>query len=288
MADVRFCVGFSSACKQAREGGGLPGYDGRTSRGRWLRPFLPPDIIRLIDALVRRLEHEDRLLSVNGGLLGTTLCQAATAGGLLDVRFLLARGADVEATTVRVRPDGTEKDWTPLSWSAFGGHAAVTAALLDAGALNKDDALVTASYCGHTPLVALLLDRGADVHAEDDDALANSAYEGHLDTVTLLLDRGADVHAQDEDAIVCAAKRGHLEVVVRLLERGADVNGNNGPRPLAAAAMWGELEAVALLLDRGADIHADNNCALHWARQEGHAAIVALLLERGAVEPEDD
>ena len=42
MADVRLCVGFSSACKQAREGGGLPGYEGRVMRGRCLRPFLPP------------------------------------------------------------------------------------------------------------------------------------------------------------------------------------------------------------------------------------------------------
>ena len=91
MADVRFCVGFSKACKQAREGGGLPG--GRvTSRGRALRPFLPPDIFRLIDALVRRLEHEDTLLSMNGGNRGTTLCEAAFAGGVLDVRFLLAGG----------------------------------------------------------------------------------------------------------------------------------------------------------------------------------------------------
>ena len=78
MADARFCVGFSSACKQAREGGGLPGCEQElrsvTPDGiilTWpLRPFLPPDIVRLIDALVRRLEHEDTLLSMNGGDLG--------------------------------------------------------------------------------------------------------------------------------------------------------------------------------------------------------------------------
>ena len=112
MADARFCVGFSKACKQAREGGGLPGYSGRVSRGRVLRPFLPPDIVRLIDALVRRLEHEDTLLSMNGYDLGTTLCEAAAAGGLRDVHFLLARGVNNESWTVFVRDDGEEFDWT--------------------------------------------------------------------------------------------------------------------------------------------------------------------------------
>ena len=120
--DARFCVGFSKACKQAREGGGLPGYEGRVSRGRALRPFLPPDIVRLIDALVRRLEHEDVLLSMNGGDLGTTLCEAAAAGGLLDVRFLLARGADVEAWTVFVNTVAEEVEFTALDWSARHGH----------------------------------------------------------------------------------------------------------------------------------------------------------------------
>ena len=45
---------------------------------------------------------------------------------------------------------------------------------------------------------------------------------------------------------------------------------------------------VRLLLDRGADIHADNEGALLWAREKGHAAIEALLLERGALEPEEE
>ena len=257
MADVRFCVGFSSACKQAREGGGLPGYGGRVSRGRALRPFLPPDIVRLIDALVRRLEHEDTLLSLNGGVLGATLCEAAAAGGILDVRFLLARGADVEAPTVFVREDGTQLHFTPLIWAAHGGHTVVCATLLAAGALDLDSALYEASFYGNTPLAALLLDRGADVNFDAGDALVNACQSAHLATATLLLDRGADVHAQDDRALRLAAQNGYVEV-------------------------------VRLLLDRGADVHADNECSLRIARQNGHAAVVALLLERGALEPDDD
>ena len=287
MADVRFCVGFSKACKQAREGGGLAGYEGRASRGRALRPFLPPDIIRLIDALVRRLEHEDTLLAMNGGELGTTLCEAAAAGGILDVRFLLLRGADVEASTVFIDENGRRLEWTALLWAVRAGHAVVCAALLDANADERDPALSNAARYGHTPVVALLLDRGADIEDENGDVLIQSAEFGHLATTTLLLDRGADVHAQEDKALALAAQCGHLEIVRLLLDRGADIQSRNG-QPLVNAALKGRLEMVRLLLDRGADIHADNEVALRGARQEGHAAVEALLLERGALEPEED
>ena len=176
MADARFCVGFSKACKQAREGGGLPGYGGRASRGRALRPFPPPDIIRLIDALVRRLEHEDTLLRMNGGVIGLTLSQASAAGGLRDVRFLLARGADVESTSTFVY-EGQRLSMSALQWSAFHGHLAVVTALLDAGAVQKDLALAVASRAARAPVVALLLDRGADIHYQDDLALYVSCWK---------------------------------------------------------------------------------------------------------------
>ena len=286
MADVRFCVGFSSACKQAREGGGLPGYEGRASRGRALRPFLPPDIIRLIDALVRRLEHEDRLLAMNGGNLGATLCEAAHAGGLRDVRLLLARGADVEAATVFVASDGRHLDWNSLLWSADAGHVAVASVLLDAGAGESNPALQNASFNGHTPVVALLLDRGADVSFDNDESLIVAAQNGHLATVALLLDRGADVDAQNGTPLLLAAQFDQLEVVRLLLDRGADIHSEDD-RAFCVSAQHGFLDIATLFLDRGANVHADNEWALRKAREEGHEAVVALLLERGALEPEE-
>ena len=249
MADARLCVGFSSACKQAREGGGLPAYEPlRSSRGRCLRPFLPPDLVRLIDAMVLRLEHEDRLLRMNGGELGTTLCGAAGAGGLLDVRFLLARGADVEATTVFVDGDGDHFWRTALAWAANSGHFRVCVELLDAGAV-QDDELLQAAEVGHTHIVALLLDRGADLHYEEDLVLYTAVSEGHLETARLLLDRGAHIRAGGYDALRVAAARGQIDIVRLLLDRGAEVGDGR---------------------------------ALLRAREEGHAAVVALLLERGA------
>ena len=284
MADVRFCVGFSSACKQAREGGGLPGYCGRASRGRALRPFLPPDIIRLIDALVRRLEHEDTLLHMNGGVLGTTLCEAARAGGILDVRFLLARGADLEARTVLLDEYEVGFNWTALNWAAESGRLAVCRHLLDRGAAEKDAALVNAASNGHAPVVALLLDRGADIHTREEAPLGSAAQEGHAETVALLLDRGADIHVDNDAPLYVAAQNGHTETVRLLLDRGAE-RGADNEGALGVACLQGQLETVRFLLDHGADIHADNEGALRNSRHNGHAAVVALLLSRGALEP---
>ena len=149
-------VGFSSASKVAREGGDLE-VTVQTARGP--RTFtLPWFFVRDVDALLerwRREEHEARLVTMNDGVLGWTLCQAAAAGGLRDTTFLLARGADIEYR---------HEVWSALAHAASNGHLAVTALLLDAGAGELDSALLYAALSGQTPCVALLLDRGADVH----------------------------------------------------------------------------------------------------------------------------
>jgi hypothetical protein len=198
MADARFCVGFSSACKQVREGGGLPAYEPSliSSRGRAFRPWLPPEIVHLIDAMVRRLEHEDALLRMNGGDLEDTLCEAAAAGGLCDVCFLMSRGAHMQHTTIFVSVNGDERNWSALVWASWFGHLAVCGALLASDVPSLDDsldvALVNATHNGHTHVVALLLDRGADIHYQSGVPLTNAVIGGHLSTVRLLLDRGAE------------------------------------------------------------------------------------------------
>ena len=53
-----------------------------------------------------------------------------------------------------------------------------------------------------------------------------------------------------------------------------------------AAVRTGSLDAVPLLLDRGAEVNAADpqlgHTALMWAVRENHAALVRLLLSRGA------
>jgi ankyrin repeat protein len=82
----------------------------------------------------------------------------------------------------------------------------------------------------YTEIVRLLLNRGADINAQDEwgrTALMIAADGGYLETVKLLLDWEANVHLRDSNgnkALMRAAWKGHLEIVRSLLERGADVN----------------------------------------------------------------
>ena len=206
-------VGFSSASKAAREGGDLE-VTVQTAHGP--RTFtLPWFFVRDVDALLerwRREEHEATLVTMNYGVLGRTLCQAARAGGLRDTTFLLARGADLEHE---------HEFQTPLISTAHRGHLAVATALLDAGAGQVDRALWYAAVSSHPHVAALLLDRGADVHYLDDYPLRISAHLGYLEVVRLFLDRGADVHTNGEQALRWAQRSGHEAVVALLLERGA-------------------------------------------------------------------
>ena len=218
MSDTRpLFVGFSSASKVAREGGDVEVIV-ETAEGP--RAFtLPWFFVRDVDALLerwRRDEHEAVLLCMNGGLLGRTLCEAAEAGGLLDLRFLLARGADVN----------TQRGaWSALMLAASNGHLPVLRALLDADAEGLEIALLWAATSGRTAAAALLLDRGADIHWASDAALriaARWSVRG-LEMVRFLLDSGADVHACSDEATRYARKHGHSAMLALLLERGAAV-----------------------------------------------------------------
>ena len=82
---------------------------------------------------------------------------------------------------------------------------------------------------------------------------------------------------------------GSLDAARRLLDAGADVNCRTTDQgrycPLHHACQDGYLEIARLFLDRGAQINARNGdtCTpLMIAAGGGHAALVTLLLERGA------
>ena len=177
-------VGFSSASKVAREGGDLE-VTVQTARGP-VTFTLPWFFVRDVDALLerwRREEHEATLLTMNDGVLGATLVQAAWAGGLHDTTFLISRV------------------------DAVAGHLHI--------------ALRRASEGGHTVVVALLLDRGVDIHYDSDWAFRMAAFRGHLETTRFLLARGVDVNTMHGVALRQARFDRREEVIALLLEHGA-------------------------------------------------------------------
>ncbi|KAK4228724.1 putative ankyrin repeat protein L63 [Podospora fimiseda] len=143
-----------------------------------------------------RLYQADRYwVNDPGTPRGSRLYYACFVGLIAPVRYLIEKGADVNAQ---------------------GGY--------------YGNALQAASSRGHQEIVKLLLDKGADVNAQGgayDNALYAASWGGHQEIVKLLLDKGADVNAQGGkygNALQAASSGGHQEIVKLLLDKGADFN----------------------------------------------------------------
>jgi cytohesin len=271
------------------------------------------------------LERVQRLVQQNPAVVfskdsssTTPLHEAAWHGCADVVKFLIAKGADVNARNAF--------GMTPLHMAAHGKSRQVVQCLLD----NQAD-INAANRDGDTPLeaalswenidmAALLLARNANVNINDAaklgdlkrvaklvtenppsvqsaDALGNTplmwaAAYGHEDVVQFLLANKAAVNARNQEektALHWAVGNGNKDVVALLLSNGADVNARDrmGAAPLHWAAESDKVDddVVALLLARGADVNAqdeDGRTPLHWAAGSGRLDVVKLLLANHA------
>ena len=109
------------------------------------------------------------LLGVMSSFVG-----AVREGDVVAVKQMLARGADPNA------PEGVN-DWTPLLHAIHKVQAASVGALLDGGAdpnraVNGLTPLMMAAEYGYTPIVRLLLARGANPALRDLDGMTAVDY----------------------------------------------------------------------------------------------------------------
>ena len=146
---------------------------------------------------------------------------------------------------------------------------------------NVNDQFIKASKYGYIEVIKLLIDLGADIHAEDDQAIINASWEGHLSVVKLLIKLGANIHAQDNEAIVSASYQGNFSVAKLLIELGADIRAQDNDS-ISSASSYGHLSIVKLLIESGANVCAQDNYAIIWASNYGHLSVVKLLIESGA------
>jgi tetratricopeptide (TPR) repeat protein len=131
---------------------------------------------------------------------------------------------------------------------------------------------------------------GVDAEYEGYTALRAASQYGHRELVAFLIEKGADVHAQDTigaTALSYAAKGGHKEIAALLITKGAMLQppGVLLAYPLDFAATNGHREMVALLLEQGADANAVNATtftALHMAVLGSRKEVAELLLAHGA------
>jgi ankyrin repeat protein len=109
---------------------------------------------------------------------------------------------------------------------------------------------------GHSEIIQLLLQAGADVNAPHVKVQATplqyAAEAGRLDAVRVLLAAHAKVDAVDNQGrtpLMWAATKGQVPVIQELLQHGADANlqAHNGWTALKFAQQQGNPQAVELL-----------------------------------------
>jgi ankyrin repeat protein len=239
----------------------------------------------------------------------TPLMDAATAGSVEAMAFLIDKGADVDAQS----PFGT----TALMMAAT--DAAKVRLLLDHGAKSnlvskqgRTALFIAAMTEGTAPIVRMLIASGADVRGKDafqNTVLTAATYGNDLDTIRLVLDAGVDVNAAGVTGVtplLGASYNANLAAVRLLLSKGANANAvaamptlfpidapKSGPialtavTPLLAAAAAAPVDLVKALLDAGANVNARDGrgmtpLMLAVATNHQDPAVIRLLLARGA------
>lgn len=180
----------------------------------------------------------------------TALHEAAEAGHLAVVQWLLDHGAKPNARTLR--NPGDPGSYTPL-------HLAVEK--------------------GHIDVARLLLQRGAKVNAKMSDGttpLILAASSGRIDLLSLLVQHGGDISFHNQlgfSPFTAAAGSAHWEAAEWLLKAGANVDDRPRGRGATATSLMTaagnkNVEAVTFLLRHGASVHLQDEkgfTALHWA-----------------------
>ncbi|HSR85557.1 MAG TPA: ankyrin repeat domain-containing protein [Streptosporangiaceae bacterium] len=223
--------------------------------------------------------------------LGQPIGEAVGQRDSRCLRLLLAHGARVA---------GTWAVGAAIHHDNAAAMSLLLSALEAAGAGAADtatEALPEAVASASLPVVAALLDVGADPNAIDEDrmpALRLAVRAGKDDTAALLRKFGAADDGTDIDRFTGACLNGDREAAASILAGHPDLLDRLTDQDRAVivdAAAERSAETIALMLHLGFSPHArsDGEQPLHAAAYHGNAAVVRVLLDAGAyVDARDD
>jgi ankyrin repeat protein/GNAT superfamily N-acetyltransferase len=214
---------------------------------------------------------------------GRSLRMAAGADDPACLELLLDAGANLHRAMA-------------LAHAAQRGALRTARVLLERGPSEwgeRENALVWAAR-GEAPaeMLRLLVEGGADLEASFDGSgrtpYGIAVRRGRRDLAEVLVALGAQRRVEPIDELVGACLGGEAAAAQRLAARhphAARLLRSSEADVLAQAAARGQHAAVEVLLDLGVPVDARGpmgETALEAAREAGHDAIAALLLERGA------
>ena len=157
-----------------------------------------------------------------------------------------------------------------------------------------DARLIAAAWANDVELASRLIERGADVDAQDDtqqSAFLIAASEGYVDLLDLTMRHGADLDSKDSfngTALIRATERGHAAIAGRLVRAGIDIDhvNNLGWTALHESVILGDgteryVDTVRVLVAAGADVGIpavnDGLTAGEHAERMGQTAVATLL-----------
>ena len=158
-------------------------------------------------------------------------CFAAQSGEIEDVKEYLR-----DATTIDVNKKDHD-EWTALHKACCNGHSDIVEVLLDRGADIEEitscstTPLKMACIKGHTSITKLLLDHGAEVNAVNASgftALHNACERGHIECVEKLLVSGADVNIKNKDGYTPLDVAKEEKCIIRLIHANRTKNRIHG------------------------------------------------------------
>jgi ankyrin repeat protein len=249
-----------------------------------------------IDILRYFIEKNDVKVDLYDGEL---LREAAEAGKLSAVDYLLSKGADPVMQGGAALRAAAEKGHVDILKSLFAAGAdiktrgpdvlyvaaehnkpGVAEFLLQAGtpAGASLRAMTAAARRDHVEVLCAMLANGVKAGDSDSAAFREAVSVGKFSAADILLKAGADIDAADGNALRTAVILRNEAAVKWLLDNGAATNFAHGREtPLVRAAVRGDIGVLKLLLDAGADPSAQQYGAIRAAREYREKSCARLL-----------